>query len=69
MMPTDLKVNRFITIIQNLEVKDISYVTMSLYPDVIQYTGVVKVKALVRIELMFFGFFLRFTLFAGIRFL
>lgn len=48
MMPTDLKVNRFITIIQNLEVKDISYVhvTMSLYPDVIQYTGVVKVKAL-----------------------
>lgn len=46
MMPTDLKVNRFITIIQNLEVKDISYVTMSLYPDVIQYTGAVKVKAL-----------------------
>lgn len=43
MMPTYLKVNRFITI---LEVKDISYVTMSLYPDVIQYTGVVKVKAL-----------------------
>lgn len=57
MMPTDLKVNRFITIIQNLEVKDISYVTMSLYPDVIQYTGVVKVKALVWIELMFFVFF------------
>lgn len=46
MMPTDLKVNRFITIIQNLKVKDIFYVTMSLYPDVIQYTGVVKVKAL-----------------------